>query len=293
MIPLTQRHALLVGIDSDGCVFDTMELKHKECFIPELIHHYGLQGVSKYAREAAEFVNLYSKSRGVNRFPALVEELDWLRRRPEVRARGVAIPQVEGLRQWIASETRLGNPALKQAVAATGDADLRQALAWSEAVNRSIARMVHGVPPFPGVRAALERFADVADMLVVSATPNEALTAEWTEHGLIGHVAAVCGQESGSKRETLAAASKRYDRGKALMIGDAPGDQKAAEVTGCWFFPIHPGDEEASWQRLLDEGIDRFVEGRFTEEYQRELLDAFDRCLPTTPPWPVDDRVSS
>ena len=46
-----------------------MELKHKECFIPNTINYWGLQGVSKYAREAAEFVNLYSKSRGVNRFP--------------------------------------------------------------------------------------------------------------------------------------------------------------------------------------------------------------------------------
>ena len=80
------KKPFLVGIDSDGCVFDTMELKHKECFIPNYINHYDLQGVSKYAREAAEFVNLYSQSRGVNRFPALVEQLDWLRRRPEVSA---------------------------------------------------------------------------------------------------------------------------------------------------------------------------------------------------------------
>lgn len=73
MTDFTPKHAYLVGIDSDGCAFDTMELKHKECFIPNTIHYWGLQGVSKYAREAAEFVNLYSKSRGVNRFPALVE----------------------------------------------------------------------------------------------------------------------------------------------------------------------------------------------------------------------------
>ena len=74
-----------------------MELKHKECFIPNFINHYELQGVSKYAREAAEFVNLYSKSRGVNRFPGLVEQLDWLRRRPEVKARGVNVPKPQGL----------------------------------------------------------------------------------------------------------------------------------------------------------------------------------------------------
>ena len=120
----------LVGIDSDGCVFDSMELKHKECFIPAFIKSYGLQGVSKYAREAAEFVNLYSKSRGVNRFPGLVEQLDWLRRRPEVKARGIDVPNPEGLRRWIAHETKLGNPALERAVAASGDPDLEIALAW-------------------------------------------------------------------------------------------------------------------------------------------------------------------
>ena len=77
MFDFTPKHDYLVGIDSDGCAFDTMELKHKECFIPNIINYWGLQGVSKYAREAAEFVNLYSKSRGINRFPALVEALEW------------------------------------------------------------------------------------------------------------------------------------------------------------------------------------------------------------------------
>ena len=53
-----------IGIDSDGCVFDTMEIKHKECFAPMFIKHFDLQAVSKYAREVWEFVNLYSKTRG-------------------------------------------------------------------------------------------------------------------------------------------------------------------------------------------------------------------------------------
>ena len=69
------QQEFLVGIDSDGCVFDTMEVKHKECFAPNVIKYFGLAGVSKYAREACDFVNLYSKSRGINRFPALIE--DW------------------------------------------------------------------------------------------------------------------------------------------------------------------------------------------------------------------------
>ena len=41
----------------------------------------------------------------------------------------------------------------KKLSAETGDPDLKQALAWSLAVNKSIADMVRDVPPFPYVRA--------------------------------------------------------------------------------------------------------------------------------------------
>ena len=43
------------------------------------------------------------------------------------------------------------------------------------------------------------------------------------------------------------------------MIGDAPGDYQAAEANRPLFFPINPGAEEASWRRLFEEGIDRFL----------------------------------
>jgi len=288
MLSITPQHDFLIGIDSDGCVFDSMELKHKECFIPAFINHYELQGVSKYAREAAEFVNLYSKSRGANRFPALVEQLDWLRRRPEVKARGINVPRPQGLIDWVARETKLGNPALEKAVADTGDPDLKQALAWSVAVNKAIAEMVRGVPPFPFVRQCLERFAEQADMLVCSQTPNAALEAEWLEHDISRFVVAICGQEIGSKKESLATA-KQYPPNHTLMIGDAPGDYKAAVANDCLFFPINPGAEEASWRRLFEEGIQRFFEGSFAGAYQERLLAEFEAFLPERPPWPVDE----
>ncbi|MEZ6071150.1 MAG: hypothetical protein R3C10_12945 [Pirellulales bacterium] len=120
-VEIESKHKFLVGIDSDGCAFDTMEIKHKECFIPNTINSYDLQAVSKYAREAAEFVNLYSKSRGINRFPALVETLEWLQRRQEVKARGVTIEIPQALVDWMASETKLGNPALAKLVESGGD----------------------------------------------------------------------------------------------------------------------------------------------------------------------------
>jgi len=284
MAPFQRQHEFFVGIDSDGCVFDTMEVKHKECFIPNFIKHYDLQGVSKYAREAAEFVNLYSKSRGINRFPALVEQLDWLRDRPEVKARKVNVPKPKGVIDWIARESKLGNPALEEAVKETGDADLKQALAWSTAVNETVGDLVRNVPPFPYVRECLEKLNPKADMIVVSATPNEALQREWQEHDIASYVEAICGQEAGTKKETLASAAD-YPSNNRLMIGDAPGDAKAAAANQCLFYPINPGDEDASWQRLLEEGIDRLLSGKFAGDYQDKLLAEFDSYLPEKPPW--------
>jgi len=288
MFDFTPKHDYLVGIDSDGCAFDTMELKHKECFIPNIINYWGLQGVSKYAREAAEFVNLYSKSRGINRFPALVEALEWTNKRPEVKARGIKVEIPQSLLDWMKRETKLGNPALEKEVQRTGDPQLKHTLDWSKAVNHAITNMVRGVPPFPFVRESMERLCARADILVVSATPHEALQREWEEHDLAKYTVAICGQEIGTKKESLCAA-KKYPANHTLMIGDAPGDHQAAVANHALFFPINPGAEEASWRRFYEEGIERFLSGRFAGEYQADLLAEFDRYLPDRPPWPVEE----
>jgi phosphoglycolate phosphatase-like HAD superfamily hydrolase len=284
---ITPKHDYLVGIDSDGCVFDTMELKHKECFIPNTINYWGLQGVSKYAREAAEFVNLYSKSRGINRFPALVEELDLTNRRPEVKARGIHVDIPKSLLDWMKREPKLGNPALEKEVERTKDADLIHTLEWSHAINESVAKMVRCVPPFPKVRESLEKLAAQTDVLVVSATPHEALKREWEEHDLARYATMICGQEIGTKKEMLKAATQ-YKPEHTLMIGDAPGDYAAAKANNALFFPINPGAEEASWERFFEEGIDNFLAGSFVGDYQTSLLAEFDRYLPSKPSWPVE-----
>src|SRR3989442_5311364 len=120
LLSFQPRCDFFVGIDSDGCAFDTMEVKHKECFIPNTIHAWDLQPVSKFAREAAEFVTLYSKWRGINRFPALLYTFDLLADRPEVQRRGVLLPDIPQLRHWVATETKLANPALERAARETG-----------------------------------------------------------------------------------------------------------------------------------------------------------------------------
>jgi phosphoglycolate phosphatase-like HAD superfamily hydrolase len=281
-----KRSDFFIGIDSDGCAFDTMEVKHKECFIPNIIRHYNLAAVSKYAREAAEFVNLYSKWRGINRFPALVMMFDLLYDRPQILRRHHKLPALTGLRDWIGRETKLSNPTLKAEVEATGDPDLVRALQWSEAVNRTIGEIVHDVPPFPFVRESLESMRGKADVMVVSATPGEALEREWEEHGLRSHVALIAGQELGSKKEHLAmAAVGRYEPHKILMVGDAPGDQKAAKDNGALFYPIDPGQEDESWQRFFEEALPRFLSENYAGSYMDGQVARFEALLPEKPPW--------
>jgi len=280
------RHKFFVGIDSDGCAFDTMEIKHKECFIPNIIKHWHLQPVSKYAREAAEFVNLYSQWRGINRFPALVMTFDLLRERPQVQRRNAEIPQAQSIRKFIDSGLPLGNPALSEEVKRTGDPELKQALAWSEAVNRTVADIVKDVPPFPFVKDCLQRLYDLADIVVVSATPCEALRREWTEHGIAKYAAVIAGQEMGKKKEHLQYASQgRYEPNHVLMIGDALGDYEAAKANNALFYPINPGDEETSWQRFYEEGLQNFIDGSYAGAYEEKLMAEFRKYLPSTPPW--------
>lgn len=283
---LPRKHDFLVGYDSDGCVFDTMEIKHKECFCPAFIKHFQLQAASKYAREAWLFVNLYSKTRGLNRYPALQRTLQLIGEWEVFAARGIQASPIPVLQDWIASESKLGVPALQAKVMASRNQDLARVLAWSQEVDARVRDMVYGVPPFPGVRECLQEIRQKADSIVVSQTPVEALWREWQEHNIDSLVDFIAGQEAGTKAEHIALANAgRYAPENILMVGDALGDYQAAKANEALFFPIVPGGEEKSWQRFLNEGINKFFNGAFAGAYQQERLAEFERALPEKPNW--------
>jgi phosphoglycolate phosphatase-like HAD superfamily hydrolase len=274
-----------IGIDSDGCIFDSMEIKHQECFTPCFIKYFHLQAVSKFARETWTFVNLYSKDRGANRFPALAKAIKLLGARPQVNARGVKMPDMSGLEEWLKRETKLGNATLAAEVKG-GNKSLEHIKVWSDAVNKTVEDLVHGVPPFPLVRESLAKLNEKADAMCISQTPTDALQREWSEHGINQFVKMIAGQEMGTKTEHLKfAAREKYAPGKVLMIGDAPGDFKAAKANDALFFPINPGQEEASWERLHGEALDRFFAGTYAGDYEATLVREFDACLPEKPGW--------
>jgi phosphoglycolate phosphatase-like HAD superfamily hydrolase len=275
-----------IGIDSDGCVFDTMEIKQKECFCPQFIKHYGLQRVSKYARETWEFVNLYSKTRGVNRFKALIRTMELLQERNEVKLRNANILDMTSVIEWTKKESKLGNPTLEKYALDTNDPIINLTLKWSKEVNQNIEELVFDIPPFPYVKESLVKIFEKADLLVVSQTPVEALTREWEEHKIEHFVKLIAGQEYGTKAEHLKYAAKgKYADDKILMIGDAPGDLSAAKSNGVLFYPINPGHEDNSWRRFYSEAVDKFFAGTYSGEYEDNLIKEFETYLPENPKW--------
>ena len=283
------QHEFFVGIDSDGCVFNSMEVKHNDCFSVNLVKHFGLASISRQVHQAWDFVNLYSTTRGTNRFKAILLVCDFLREMPLVQNMGVAVPELPHLREWSETETKLGNPALQAAIDnATGERrdELNQVMEWSLGVNESVEEIVYNLPPFPGVRETLQRLQNKADVIVVSATPDEALQREWAEHEIDNYVAVIAGQEMGTKTEHLTITTKdRYAENHVLMLGDSPGDLKAARDVGALFFPVNPGSEDASWQLFLDEAMEKFFNGQYAGAYETALIDKFQELLPETPPW--------
>lgn len=285
---MKKSHDYLVCIDSDGCLFDNMELKHKECFCPATVNVWELQGVSKYAREAAEFVNLYSRTRGFNRFPALIRTLELTYARPEVQARGYHLPDLEPLKRWI-QETPVLSAAEIERLAQSGTPlapVVMQAARWSREVDENIKRIVRHVPPFPYAKDAMAKLGTFADVIIVSATPHEALVRELTEHGIDKLVNVIAGQELGTKTECIRKAMQgRYDAQHVLKIGDAPSDKAAADANGVMFRPIIPGKETESWKDILDESADRFRDGTYRGAYMDHLVEQFLAALLEDPPW--------
>jgi len=281
-----------IGVDSDGCAFDTMGIKQRECFCPWMIAYFGLQPVAQAARECKDFEDLFSKTRGTNRHKSTKHILaELLPSHPMTKARDFKVPQFPHYFAWVDNpKSILSNDGLKKAIADATNEEVRKelqlALDWSERVNWSIKEIVKDMPPFPFVRESLEKACPMADIIVVSATPYEALQREWEEHGIAKFARVIAGQEMGTKKEHLALAARgKYEPGHILMVGDAPGDMRAAKANDALFYPINPGDETQSWKRFHDEALDKFINGQYAGEYEEMLIAEFDKCLPEKPPW--------
>jgi len=269
-----KQKKFLVCVDSDGCAMDTMDVKHLKCFGPKAIEIWGLQEIQEKFQEIWNNVNLYSKTRGVNRFKGLVMSFD------KMADTGVKLPDISAIREWTETSKELSNPALEKAISETANEQLAKALAWSKAVNKAISELPEDDKPFANVKEGLEYISTVADVAIVSSANGGALLNEWTRHELAPYVQVMLGQEAGTKAFCIGALKdNNYSDDEVIMVGDAPGDLQAALKNGVLYYPILVGKENFSWERLAAEAMKKFMEGTYRAAYQQKLIDEFNLGL--------------
>lgn len=264
----------LVCVDSDGCAMDTMEIKHRKCFAPEMIKTWNLFEKEDYILNLWYDLNLYTRTRGINRFKGLAETFKIISKE------GIEIKDLDSIINWVETTNELSNNSLRREIEKTDSEGLKMTLAWSLAVNESIENLPQDDEPFEGVKVGLEGISKLADISVVSSANGEALDSEWNRHDLVKYLKALLGQEAGTKQHCIAELKKKgYDANKILMVGDAHGDLHAAQNNDVNFYPILVNKEGFSWDRLLNEAVPKLIEGTFDEKYQNQLIEEFNNSL--------------
>ena len=270
-----RKHDYLVCVDSDGCVMDTMNCKHFNCFGPCMVTEWGLEAWKDEILTRWNEINLFSMTRGINRFKGLAIALG------EINEKHTEIVGVEALQHWAETAPALSNDGAAKAAAEATDPDaktvLLKALAWSKAVNASIVELDEALKvPYNGAKEGLAAAHAFADVAMVSSANRDAVEEEWGKFGLLNHTDIVLAQDVGSKAACIKEMLKfGYDPQKVVMVGDAPGDCDAAEKNGVYYYPILVNHEKASWDEAIAVAFDKLQSGEYAAygaEKKQEFL---------------------
>lgn len=260
----------LVCVDSDGCAMDTMDIKHIRCFGPCMVEEWQLGAWQEEILARWNAINLYTMTRGINRFKGLAAALK------EINDQYTPIEGIDALTDWADHAPELSNRAVEQEFQHTGTPIFQKVLRWSQATNKAIDALPQADKrPFEGAAEGLVAMQKFADVAVVSSANRDAVEEEWQRYGLLENVDVLLCQDAGSKAYCIGGLlQKGYDPRKVLMVGDAPGDKAAAEQNGVFYYPILVRHEAESWQELRQTGLDRLRTGGY-EAYGKEKVAEF------------------
>lgn len=266
-----KKKDFLICVDSDGCAMDTMDIKHIRCFGPCMVEEWALEEWSEEILKRWNDINLYTMTRGINRFKGLAMAL------LEINEKYTKIEDVEVLAKWVDESNELSNNALTRAMENNDSIALKKALSWSDKVNASINEIpFEEKTPFEGVKEGLAFAHEVADVAIVSSANLQAVVEEWELYGLLDHVDIILSQNVGSKAYCIQEMLKKgYDKDKVMMTGDAPGDYDAAKKNGVFYYPILVRHEKESWAEFKETAVNQLLNGKYEGEYQAEKVEEF------------------
>ncbi len=272
----TKKKDYLVCVDSDGCAMDTMDIKHIRCFGPCMVSEWGLEQWVDDILARWNDINLYTMTRGINRFKGLAMALG------EISEKYRPIEDLGTLTRWVEESGELSNDALGRAIEQHPDSvALKKALSWSLAVNKSIAALPdESKLPFAMVGEALAFAHERADVAIVSSANPDAVLEEWERFGLLEHTDIVLAQNAGSKAFCIGELLKKgYAADHVVMCGDAPGDLKAARDNGVFYYPILVRREKESWEEFISQAFERLLNNTYGGEYERQKESEFTENL--------------
>lgn len=261
-----KKKDFLFCVDSDGCAMDTMDIKHIRCFGPCMVEEWELEVWQEAILARWNEINLYTMTRGINRFKGLVMALK------EIDEEYCCIVGIKELEAWVESSPELSNPALERAIAEKDSMILKKALSWSKKVNAGINELLPEEKlPFEGVKEALEYAHRYGDVAIVSSANRQAVVEEWELYHLLEHVDIILAQDVGSKAYCIQELLKKgYDKKHVLMVGDAPGDKDAAKKNDVYYYPILVRHEKDSWEEFVDTAVAKLIDGSYGGAYQEE-----------------------
>lgn len=270
-----KKKEFLICVDSDGCAMDTMDIKHIRCFGPCMVKEWSLDTWKDQILRRWNEINLYTMTRGINRFQGLLTALE------EINESITSVDDLKSLKDWVGTAKELSNDSLTAAVKETGSECLRKALFWSEAVNCEITLLPESEKkPFDGVKDALAYAHQHADIAIVSSANLQAVLEEWEMYGLLNHTDIVLAQDAGTKAFCIGELVKKgYAKDHVMMTGDAPGDLAAAEKNGVLFYPIQVRKEGQSWQEFQEKAVEKLLDGSYAGAYQEEKIGEFKENL--------------
>ncbi len=269
-----RKHDYLVCVDSDGCVMDTMNCKHFHCFGPCMVTEWGLEEWQDAILDRWNVINLFSMTRGINRFKGLAMALG------EINDQYNPIVGIQALQHWADTAPALSNDGVIKAAAEATDPDARlvfqKALSWSKAVNAAIVELDEALKvPYEGAKEGLAAAHAFADVAMVSSANRDAVEEEWGKFGLLAHTDIVLAQDIGSKAACIREMLKfGYDPAKVVMVGDAPGDCDAAEKNGVHYYPILVNHEKESWDEAIAVAFGKLQSGEYAP-YGQQKKQAF------------------
>lgn len=272
-----KKKDFLICIDSDGCAMDTMDIKHIKCFGPCMIDEWNLKQWENAILDRWNEVNLYTLTRGINRFKGLALALS------EVNEKYKEIDGLNEFVTWTNETKELSNESLEREIKMQKEnvSCLKKALDWSKAVNTSINTLKDEEKlPFKGVASAIKEAEKFADVAIVSSANQQAVLEEWEKHGLLDSVDIVLTQNIGSKAYCIGKLiEKGYDRNKVLMVGDAVGDLDSAKLNEVLYYPILVRKENESWSRFSNEALELFISNHYKGEYEEKVIKEFKENL--------------